>query len=374
MATLRAILAEGAWPGMERRAADRPAAGSPAPAGDPWAGFLAGPENALAMAAAQALAGGRREGLSPLVVHGPAGVGKTRLLDALAGAWGQWQPVDRPALRLDAESFAAACAAAGRRTGDWAALRERFRRPGLFVLDDLDALRRSPMAVDELAFTLDELDAADAAVAVATRTPPGRWIELGLPARLANRLLGGLAVRIEPPGPDLRRRYVLDRSRVRGPALAAEAIDVLIAGVEGFRELDGALARLALEARLRPAAGREGPLPAARVAAAIEGPDAPADSAWTVAAVAKAVAVRFRVPLRDLRSASRRAAVVEPRHLAIYLAREWTGTSYAALGAYFGRRDPATVRHACRMAAERLAASPELAAAVAAIGSAPAGR
>ena len=49
------------------------------------------------------------------------------------------------------------------------------------------------------------------------------------------------------------------------------------------------------------------------------------------------------------------------------LARDLTGLSFAAIGAYFGRRDAATVRHACRAAADRLAADPSLAAAVLAL-------
>jgi chromosomal replication initiator protein len=51
----------------------------------------------------------------------------------------------------------------------------------------------------------------------------------------------------------------------------------------------------------------------------------------------------------------------------MHLARTLTGSSFAAIGAYFGDRDPATVRHACRAALERLAADPALAAVAAAI-------
>jgi chromosomal replication initiator protein len=46
----------------------------------------------------------------------------------------------------------------------------------------------------------------------------------------------------------------------------------------------------------------------------------------------------------------------------MHLARSLTGASFAAIGAYFGGRDPATVRHACRAAAARLDADPALAA------------
>lgn len=49
----------------------------------PWDGYLTGPENELALAAAQALARGERDGISPLVIYGPSGSGKSRLLAGL---------------------------------------------------------------------------------------------------------------------------------------------------------------------------------------------------------------------------------------------------------------------------------------------------
>jgi chromosomal replication initiator protein len=82
------------------------------------------------------------------------------------------------------------------------------------------------------------------------------------------------------------------------------------------------------------------------------------------------VASRFGVRPADLRGAARHPQFVEPRHLAMHLARASTGLSFAAIGAYFGGRDPATVRHACRAAASRLDADPALASAADAITSA----
>jgi chromosomal replication initiator protein len=336
---------------METRRAAISTPTPPAPA-LPWDGFLIAPENALAHAAILALARGEGPGLSPLVVHGPSGVGKSRLLAGLVGEWLARRP-GAVVAHVDAETFAAQCAEAADTPGGWAELRARFRSLDLFVLDDLHALERAPLALAELAHTLDALDACGTAVVVSARNGPGRWSVL--PARLVSRLSGGLSVRVDPPGPDTRRRYLLDRTRRRGLAPSADAIEALAAGADGFRTLDGLLARLVLEAK----ASRR-PIDAAGVAAVLDEPGATAPGA-TVAGIARSVAAHFRVPLRDLRSASRRAAVVVPRHLAIYLARVHTGQSYAALGAYFGGRDTKTVRHACRMAQQRLAADPALA-------------
>src|SRR5580692_171138 len=79
----------------------------------PWDGFVTGPENALAQASVLALAwgGDAAVGLSPLVVHGPSGVGKSRLLAALVAECVLRRPGSAVA-HLEAEAFAAACAEA----------------------------------------------------------------------------------------------------------------------------------------------------------------------------------------------------------------------------------------------------------------------
>ena len=58
----------------------------------------------------------------------------------------------------------------------------------------------------------------------------------------------------------------------------------------------------------------------------------------------------------------------------MHLARSVTGSSFAVIGAYFGDRDPATVRHACRAATDRIAEDPALAAVAAAIAGEPSHR
>src|SRR5260370_692553 len=160
---------------------------------DPWDGFLTGPENALAHASVLALARGEG-GISPLVVHGPSGVGKSRLLQGLVGERLLRIPGSAVA-HLGAEGVAAACALAARRPGGWAELRGRFRALDLFVLEDLHALERTPLALQELTHTLDALAGAGAAVAVSARVGPGQW--RGWPSRLVSRLVGGLAVRVD---------------------------------------------------------------------------------------------------------------------------------------------------------------------------------
>jgi chromosomal replication initiator protein len=338
----------------------------------PWDDLIEGPENALALAGVRALARGEREGISPLVVHGPSGVGKSRLLSGLVADRLRRRP-GASAAHVDAETFAAGCAAAAKADlgAGWTEFRVRFREVDLLVLEDLDGLLRAPLALEELIYTLDALDERGSSVAVSTRTGPGYWGDLGWPTRLVNRLRGGLAVRIDPPGPDALRRYLLQQAETRRISLAADVVETLAQSADGYRTLDGWLTRLALGIRVdaRGVTRTQNGTPRldqAEATAILSDETALASPSLTIEQVARKVAERYRIKLRELRGPSRRAAIAEPRHLAMHLARLHTDASFAVIGTYFGKRDPATVRHACKAAADRLKADPPLAAEVAA--------
>src|ERR1700677_1454629 len=74
----------------------------------PWDGYLTGPENELAMAGVQAMARGEYDGISPLVVHGPSGVGKSRLLAGLVAERLRRHP-SSSIVHLDAQAFVVSC-------------------------------------------------------------------------------------------------------------------------------------------------------------------------------------------------------------------------------------------------------------------------
>ena len=314
----------------------------------PWDGYLNGPENELAIAAAQAMARGEHDGISPLVIYGPSGVGKSRLLAGLVTEHLRRQP-DSAVAYVDAQAFVSACleaAAIAGRVG-WSALRSRFRSVDLFVLEDLEGLERGPLARDELVHTLDALEATGAAVAFSARTAPGTWPNEAWPRRLVARLMGGLTTRIAPPGLASRRRYVFQHAGLQGVALQAEAVETLAQTADGYRTLEGWISRLALETRLKAEqeAGRGGertsrhkkqsrmyesaPLDSHTVNTILAAESLLAEPLVTIDVIARDVAAQFGVQLRMLRGPSRRASVVRARHIAMHLARLFTGMSFS---------------------------------------------
>ena len=91
----------------------------------------------------------------------------------------------------------------------------------------------------------------------------------------------------------------------------------------------------------------------------------------SIAAIQALVIARLRVSLNDILSPRRDAAIMDARHVAMWLAhREWRGSlsvkdgarySTVAIGRAFGHRHHSTVLHAIRRINGRIATEPEFA-------------
>lgn len=71
-----------------------------------------------------------------------------------------------------------------------------------------------------------------------------------------------------------------------------------------------------------------------------------------VEVIKRVICQRFNIPLRQIESATRKANVVRPRQIAMYLVRQHTTHSYAEIGRRLGGRDHTTILHAFRKIGE----------------------
>jgi chromosomal replication initiator protein len=234
--------------------------------------------------------------------------------------------------------------------------RDSVRLAEMLVIDDLAPLAGKNPAQLELQQALDVLEDRDAQVIVTTRALPTEISSL-LPS-LVSRLVGGLLVPLALPSEATRRAIVGELALLRGIALEESAADALAAGMAvSVPELQGCLLYLQTSARLEGAS-----IDADRVRQYLA--DGLAPRVPTLRAIAAQSAKHFSLRVADLRSASRRRAVVLARDVAMFLARQLTDKTLEQIGGYFGGRDHTTVLHGCRKTEEHLAADAELRAAV----------
>jgi chromosomal replication initiator protein len=224
--------------------------------------------------------------------------------------------------------------------------RARLRGADLLVLEDLGQIAAKPLVQGELLHALDALADRAASVLVTSRLAPAEMTTLA--PGLQSRLSGGLCAPLAPPAVEARqeilrqlaatRRLVIDDRTMRK---LAEALAVTAP------ELAGALAQLELFGGAQPPAtigeAAIGEAVAERYLASRETPKQP-----SLQGIASQTARYFALKVAELKSPSRRRAVVVARDVAMYLARQTTGKSLKQIGEFFGGRDHTTVLHGCR--------------------------
>jgi chromosomal replication initiation ATPase DnaA len=70
--------------------------------------------------------------------------------------------------------------------------------------------------------------------------------------------------------------------------------------------------------------------------------------------ILQAVADHFDIQVSEIASESRKADIVWPRQIAVYLCRTLTAKSLLSISPHFGARDHATLIHACRKVTAKL--------------------
>jgi chromosomal replication initiator protein len=277
-----------------------------------------------------------------VLFFGPSGTGKTHLAAGLVSAY-RARFRRRPAVYIPAVDFSRELADAieTQATDDF---RQRYRQAWLLAIDDVERLAGKEAAQRELASTLDAVAEAGRQVVLTSSLAPAQLA--GFLPQLQTRLIEGLTVPLALPGPETRLAIVKCLAERRGSRLGECEARAFAMGLKAsVRRLAGALA--ALEAAC-PGNG-EVTLEAVEEYLARERHAAQP----SLRQIAASVARHFSVRLTDLRSPSRRQAVVAARDVAMYLARTLTGNSLKQIGSYFSGRDHTTVSHGCSKA-ERL--------------------
>jgi len=320
--------------------------------------FISGASNELAASAARAAADQPGTRFNPLLIYGGVGLGKTHLLHAVGHSLYESDP-SRRITYLSAERFMNEFISAVRHN-----LFDQFRRKyredcDVLLIDDIQFIAGRDRTMDEFFHVFNALYEAGKQIMVTSdRTPSDME---GMEERITSRLNWGLVADIKSP--DLETRVAILRQKAENEriAIAGDVAVYLAQQVQSnVRELEGALVRVATFADLKGV-----PITNAFIRDVIGETKKERRSApITVEAVQKAVASHFSVRIADLKGPRRHKGISRPRMIAMFLARELTGSSFPEIGLRFGGKDHSTVINACKRITKLSEDDPNLSAAV----------
>lgn len=320
---------------VERAVAVRPQAAAPsARSSRQVVEFVVGPSNRMAFGAAE-MALSRPGEITPLVIHGPSGVGKSHLLEAVCDRARAMYP-NCNVVSLSAEQFTTAFLQA-LHGGGLPGFRRTCRGADLLVIDDLQFFVGKKATAVELQHTIDALQRLGRQVVLACDRELDALQELG--PELLTRLRGGMVARILPPDYDVRRGIVAALAGKRGLAVPDDVIHYVASTMARHaRELIGAVNRLEAASLMLGT-----PIAMGMAEEALADLVRSSGRSMRLADIERAVCRAFGIDTGSLQSSRRARTVSHPRMLAMFLARKHTQAPLTEIGSYFGRRSHSTV-------------------------------
>lgn len=299
--------------------------------------FVPGPSNQMAFAAATSIAEQPNSPYSPLFLFGPAGLGKTHLLHAIAHDALKHRP-DLRILYMSSEQWVNSYVQSIRNRS-FEQFRRRFRNGcDILLIDDIQFLAGKDASQDEFFHTFNALHEAGKQIIVTSDKYPHEIP--GLEERLQTRLSWGLIADIRPPEVETRVAILQKKAKNSGVDLRPEVAHFLATqSIGSVRELEGALLRLTAfsaitRKELTLASAQEYLTPVFKRKARSE---------FTPEDIVSLVEGYFDLKAGVLASKMRIKQVSFARQVAIYLCRSILSMSLPELGRLFGGRDHSTI-------------------------------
>jgi len=303
--------------------------------------YIEGDANRLARSAGLAVAnkpGGTS--FNPLLVYGGVGLGKTHLAQAI-GVEIKNKYADKTVLYISAEKFTQQYidAVKSNSRNDFIHF---YQMIDVLLIDDVQFLSGKSGTQDVFFHIFNHLHQNGKQVVLTSDKPPVDMQDIE--QRLLSRFKWGLSAELQPPDYETRVSILQNKLYRDGVEMPNEIIEYIAKNIKSnVRELEGVLISMIAQASFNK---KEFTLMLTKQI--VDKFVKNTKREISIEHIQKVVSKYFELDVSTLQSKTRKRHIVQARQLAMFFAKRMTKASLASIGAQIGRRDHATVLHACK--------------------------
>lgn len=302
--------------------------------------FIVGSSNKFAHAAAMAVATHDIRNYNPLFIHGDSGLGKTHLLFAIMNEVKRRKP-EAMVEYVKGEEFTNELIAAIR-SQTTPEFREKYRKVDYLLVDDIQFIAGRDSTQEEFFHTFNALYESGKQIVLVSDRPP-KEIKT-LEDRLRNRFEMGLMADIQPADFETRIAIVQRKADLLRMDMPNEVAEYIANNLKSnIRQLEGAVKNIKANSLIY----ENKPITIMMAQTAIR--DILNDNQpipVTISKIISEVGRTFNISEQDIKSNKRAANISRARQVAMYVIKDITQMSMAAIGEEFGGRDHSTVVYA----------------------------
>jgi chromosomal replication initiator protein len=303
--------------------------------------FIEGDSNRLARSASRAVAnkpGGTS--FNPLLIYGGVGLGKTHLSHAIGVEIKDKYP-DKTVLYISSERFTQQFidSVKSNTRNDFIHF---YQMIDVLIIDDVQFLSGKTGTQDVFFHIFNHLHQNGKQVILTSDKAPVDMQDIE--QRLLSRFKWGLSAELQPPDYETRVSILQNKLFRDGVEMPDEIVDYIAKYIKSnVRELEGVLVSMIAQASFNR---KEFTLSLTKQI--VDKFVKNTKREVSIDQIQKVVSSYFDLDVATLQSKTRKRHIVQARQLAMFFAKRMTKASLASIGSQIGKRDHATVLHACK--------------------------
>lgn len=303
--------------------------------------FIEGEANRLARSAGLAIAnkpGGTS--FNPLFIYSAVGLGKTHLANAIGLEVKEKHP-EKTVLYVSTEKFTQQFidSVKSNNRNDFIHF---YQMIDVLIVDDVQFLSGKSATQDVFFHIFNHLHQKGKQIILTSDKPP---VDIqDMEQRLISRFKWGLSADLQIPDFESRKTILKYKIEKDGIEIKEEVVDYIAKSIKtNIRELEGALISIMAQASLN-----RKEITVSLAEKTLSNFINNVRKEISINFIQKVVCDYFKIPIEQVQSKTRKRDIVQARQLSMFFAKKFTNASLARIGEKIGKRDHATVLHACK--------------------------